>query len=157
MPSTKTLGAYLDDHLAGATAGVELARRIDSNHGDPVLAALVEDIEQDRAALQELMDRLGIQRNPLKQVAGWVSEKVAMLRFNERLTGSPELTRLLRTEALSLGIEGKLALWRALKEVASTDPKLAATDLDDLIDRARRQRETLEPYRLDAAGKAFPA
>jgi hypothetical protein len=155
MASTRTLGIYLDDHLAGATAGVELAAKLGSDHEDPALAALAEEIRQDRAALEELMERLEIQKNPLKQVVGWVSEKLTRLRFNEQLTGSADLSRLLQIEALSLGVEGKLLLWRALKEIAAMDARLAATDLDNLIDRARRQRETLEPYRLDAAAKAF--
>jgi hypothetical protein len=159
MASTKTLGVYLDDHLAGATAGVELAEKLrSSNEGTAfgtTLAVLAEDIKQDRATLEELMERLEIQKNPVKQAVGWVSEKLTRLRLNEQLTGSAALTRLLEVEALSLGIEGKLALWRALKAVCAVDARLAATDLDALIGRARQQRETLEPHRLEAAVKAF--
>ena len=159
MTSTKPQGIYLDDHLAGATAGVELAEKLrSSNQGTALgtaLAGLVQDIRQDRATLEELMERLDVHKNPVKQVVGWVSEKLTRLRLNERLTGDADLTRLLEIEALSLGIEGKLALWRALKAVAELDARLAGTDLDGLIDRARRQRETLEPYRLEAAAKAF--
>jgi hypothetical protein len=58
-------------------------------------------------------------------------------------------------EALWLGIEGKLAMWRALKEVADLDAQLAATDFGGLAERAGRQRETLEPFRLQAAAFAF--
>ena len=46
------------------------------------------------------------------------AERLSRLRLNPALTGSAELTRLLETEVLSLGIEGKLAMWLALKEVA---------------------------------------
>jgi len=42
------------------------------------------------------------------------------------LTGSDALTRLLETEALSLGIEGKLAMWLALKEAAAADARKVA-------------------------------
>jgi hypothetical protein len=159
MAATSTLGVYLDDHLAGATAGVELAEKLRSKHEGTALGAalvtLTAEIKQDRATLQELMERLQIHRNPVKQAVGWVSEKLTRLRLNEQLTGSADLTRLLEVEALSLGIEGKLALWRALREAASVDERLAAIGLDELIDRARRQRETLEPHRLEAAAKAF--
>ena len=82
-------------------------------------------------------------------------EKVSRLRLNPALTGGAELTRLLETEALSLGIEGKLAMWLALKEAAAGDPRLAATDLDRLIERARGQRRALEPHRLAAAVQSF--
>jgi hypothetical protein len=75
--------------------------------------------------------------------------------MSSRLTGSPELTRLLEMETLSLGIEGKLAMWRALKAIAGADARLAGTDFDRLIDRARQQRKRLEPHRLEAAAGAF--
>jgi hypothetical protein len=157
--SNEALGIYLNDHLAGATAGVELAEKLrQSSQGTElgsVMAALHHDIEQDRAALEQLMERLGIRRHPVKQAAGWVFEKLSRLRFNTPLTGDEQLTRLLETETLSLGIEGKLALWRSLKELAAADDRLAAADLDRLIDRAGQQRQTLEPYRLTAAAQAF--
>jgi hypothetical protein len=92
------------------------------------------------------------------------SELAAKLRDNHKgtelgdaLTGGPELTRLLETEALSLGIEGKLAMWLALKEAAAGDTRLAATDFDRLIERARGQRRALEPHRLAAAVQSFSA
>ena len=84
-------------------------------------------------------------------------EKASRLRVNTPLTGSRELTRLMEAEALSLGIEGKRLLWHSLRQAAGADPRLAAIDFDELIERARRQRELLEPFRLDAATKAFAA
>jgi hypothetical protein len=159
MSGIERLGVYLTDHLAGAAAGVELAERLHGeNEGTPfgkVLAELAEEIKRDRATLETLIGKLGIERNPVKQAVGWSLEKLSRLRLNERLTGSEDLTRLLETETLSLGIEGKLLMWRALKEVAEADERLGETDYDQLIVRAREQRETLEPYRTEAAAKAF--
>ena len=48
-------------------------------------------------------------------------------------------------------------MWLALKEVAASDHRLAATDYDRLIERARTQRRTLEPHRLAAALGSFSA
>jgi hypothetical protein len=116
------------------------------------MVGLHHDIVQDRDALEELMRHLDLERHPVKEAAGWVLEKVSRLRLNPALTGSTELTRLMETEALSLGIEGKLSMWRALREAAAGDPRLAAAaDYDRLIERARGQRRTLEPHRLAAA------
>jgi hypothetical protein len=159
MASKDLLGAYLNDHLAGSASGVELAERLQANNrGTPVgavLTALVRDIKEDRATLEELMERLGIEKSSVKQAGGWVAEKAASLRFSKQVTGSAELSRLLETETLSLGIEGKRSMWRALKEAATADARLAATDFDNLIGRARQQREALEPHRLQAAVDAF--
>jgi hypothetical protein len=62
---------------------------------------------------------------------------------------------LLQAESLSLGVEGKLCLWRALIEVAPSYPELAAVDLRKLADRALNQRRRLEVVRLAAARRAF--
>jgi hypothetical protein len=161
MPSNELLGIYLNDHLAGSAAGSELAEKLrDNNQGTElgnVMAALHRDILQDRSTLEELMTRLGVDRHPVKEAAGWLLERLSRLRLNPALTGSAELTRLLETEALSLGIEGKLAMWLALKEAAADDQLLAGTDYDRLIERARGQRRTLEPHRVAAALRSFSA
>lgn len=159
MPSKELLGTYLNDHLAGAAAGVELAEKLAAtNEATPfgtAVAAVAGEIKADRETLQGLMERLGIGRSPVKQATGWVFEKVTRLRFNRQLTGSDDLTRLLETETLSLGIEGKAAMWQALKDIGGVDAELGRADFDRLIFRARQQREALEPYRLQAAAGAF--
>jgi ParB-like chromosome segregation protein Spo0J len=153
------LGIYLNDHLGGSAAGTELSEKLrDNNQGTELgnlMAALHNDIEQDRASLEELMERLGIERQRIKQAAGWVLEKLTRLRLNPALAGNADLTRMLETEALSLGIEGKLSMWLALREAAAGDPRLAGTDYDRLIERARSQRQALEPHRRAAALQAF--
>jgi hypothetical protein len=159
MASNELLGVYLNDHLGGSAAGVEIAETLQAdNQGTAfgeVMAALLRDIEEDRATLEDLMERLGVERNPVKQALGWVAEKVSRLKLNALVSRSADLTRLLQTETLSLGIEGKQVMWQVLREARDTRPELATTDFDRLIDRARRQRETLEPYRKGAALKAF--
>jgi hypothetical protein len=159
MPSKELLGTYLNDHLAGAAAGVELAEKLaENNQGTPfgaAVAAVADEIKVDRETLQGLMERLGIGKSPAKQATGWVVEKATRLRFNRRLTGSEDLTRLLETETLSLGIEGKAAMWQVLKDIDGLDGELGRADFDRLIFRARQQREALEPYRLEAATGAF--
>ena len=161
MASNELLGVYLNDHLAGSTAGLELAEKLrDNNQGTElgkVMAALHHDIDQDRAALEEVMARLDVDRHPVKEAAGWMLERLSRLRLNPLLTGSTDLTRLLETEALSLGIEGKLRMWAALKEASVRDERLAGTDYDRLIERASSQRRTLEPHRLAAALQSFSA
>ncbi|MCA1694958.1 MAG: hypothetical protein ABR615_06855 [Pseudonocardiaceae bacterium] len=159
MTTNNPLGIYLNDHLAGAHAGVEMARQLqDEIHKEPeaeVLGRLAEEIEEDLDTLGELVDTIGSTRHPIKQAAGWVAEKAHRLGVAETRTGSPHLTRLLQTESLSLGVEGKLCLWLALIEVAPSYPQLAAVDFRRLVDRAQDQRRRLEVVRLAAARRAF--
>jgi hypothetical protein len=159
MVSSEPLGIYLNDHLAGAATGTELAKKIsEENVGTrygSFLAELATEIERDRATLAELMEALNIERSGIKQAAGWISEKLTRVKLDERLIGSADLKRLLEFETLSLGIEGKQAMWRSLRQVSDRYPELAATDFDALIKRAEGQRSRLEEHRLDAASKAL--
>jgi hypothetical protein len=58
-------------------------------------------------------------------------------------------------EALSVGIAGKLALWQSLQSVPDIDRRLSGIDLEELIERAQRQRTEVEEQRLSAARDAF--
>src|SRR5215213_4208477 len=120
MAENEPLDVYLNDHLAASAAAVDLVERIGTgNPGTPLAAhldGLGREIEADRATLQAVMDQVGVRASTPKQVAGKVLETLSRLRLNERVTGSADVTRLMEVETLSLGIEGKLALWRALAE-----------------------------------------
>lgn len=155
----KLLRIYLNDHLAGATVGGEVARRaLSSNEGtayEAFLRDLVSAIEEDKSELRSLMQTLGISADPFKTRAAWVAEKVGRLKLNGQLTGYSPLSRLIELEGLLLGVTGKLALWRALKNIADHDPRLAVSDFDKLIARAEEQRAGLEEHRLLAATEAL--
>ena len=73
------LGIYLNDHLAGATAGTELAHRMARSHGDGedsgTFRRLASEIAQDRAALLDIMTALGIKVRHYKVGAAWIGEK----------------------------------------------------------------------------------
>ncbi len=153
------LAIYLNDHLAGATAGRELARRAASSNADSdygaFLAGLATQIDEDRESLLELMRSLDVGADRVKVVGGWAAEKVGRLKLNGRLLGYSPLSRLLELEGLTLGVRGKLALWRALEEIAPAEPHLAQADLPVLSERAAAQLEGLEAQRLRAALEAF--
>ena len=161
MLDRKLLGIYLNDHLAGATIGVELSRRArGSNQGNPygdVLERIVREIEEDRETLQGLMNRLDVKRDQPKVAFAWVAEKLGRLKPNGRLLGYSPLSRLVELEALSLGIAGKVSLWEALKEVAPEDARLDPDELGRLADRAERQRKEVWQLRQRAAREAFAA
>ena len=156
---TDLLGIYLNDHLAGAIGGLELARRAAganrSNDYGSFLSELAGEIEADLHALEDVMDKLEIGRDHLKVLAAWTTEKVGRLKLNGRLLGYSPLSRVLELEVLCLGVEGKLALWRALQKLAEDDSRLGGIDLADLVGRARSQRRRLETRRLKAARAAF--
>jgi hypothetical protein len=153
------LATYLNDHLAGATAGSAIAQRTaGSNRGSeygPPLAELAREIKEDRQKLIEIMKRLDVGRDRLKVGAAWTGEKLGRLKPNGRLLSYSPLSRLVELEILSLGIQGKLGMWLALDATVATDGRLAGVDLEELIRRARSQRRRAETLRLKAAAEAF--
>ncbi|MGI5466866.1 hypothetical protein [Streptomyces sp. CA-132043] len=153
------LGVYLNDHLAGATFGTELARRLARSSvaaaPEETLKALATEITADRAALLRIMKDLGIRARGYKAGAGWAAEKAGRLKSNRRLLSRSPLSPLLELEVLRLGVAGKAAGWRTLRELAETDARLDAARLDDLLERADRQAETLEQLRVQQAATSF--
>lgn len=150
---------YLNDHLMASTAGLALARRLARENagtrlGD-VLEGIAGEIAEDRAALLELMRDLHVRPSVLKQIVGAAAERVALLKLNGHLLRYSALSRMLELETLSVGIAGKLELWEALLQAAAVDPRVNAARLRQLADRARGQRERLEPWRLAAARQAL--
>src|SRR3954469_6290285 len=153
------LKIYLHDHLAGSTFGSELARRAAAqNEGSPYgdfLAGLAKEIAEDRATLRSIMRRLGARDDELKNGLAWTAEKLGRLKLNGRVTGYAPLSRVIELEGLMGGVQGKLAMWRALHEVAPDYEELDATELNGLIRRAERQLAGLGEHQLSAARDAF--
>ncbi|QXJ21859.1 hypothetical protein AGRA3207_002762 [Actinomadura graeca] len=151
------LGIYLNDHLAGAAAGVELARRVAATHDDPGgrLRGLADDIAADRGALLSITMSLGIPVRRYKSMAMWAMEKAGRLKFNGRLRSRSPLSDLLELEAMRVAVEGKAACWRTLLTLADDEPDLDAAELRVLEGRAQAQILLLEELRVEAAGKAF--
>jgi len=157
--SSDQLTIYLNDHLAGSTFGLELARRTWSanrgNEFEAVLEELTAEIEEDRRELDRMFDRLTVLRDRAKLTVGWFAEKVGRLKPNGRLVGYSPLSRLLEVEGLSGGVRAKLNLWHALREIAPDDPRLNADELDRLIGRAESQLQRLASTQARAADLAL--
>ena len=151
------LGIYLNDHLAGATGGLQLVRRVAGSHRGPAagsaLQRLAGEVAQDRAALEDIMGALGIPVRGYKVYAAWIGEKAARLKLNGHLLARSPLSGLEELEMLRLGVEGKAAGWRTLRVLAEVDKRLDSAWLDELISRARRQADLLEELRVRAAGQ----
>ena len=157
--TNKAMDVYLNDHLAGATLGSDLAERIQSQNEGTTLGKLMEtiapQIAEDRQTLIELMQRMDSSRNPVKQATAWVTEKASRAKFSGLTSGEPELGTFMALETLTLGVQGKRCLWLALKEVADEHPPIASLNLDELIDRAQAQHEALERERIAICKRAI--
>jgi hypothetical protein len=144
----RMLGIYLNDHLAGATAGVELTRRMAQEHRDTPYADdlenLAKEITQDRLALVRILRDLDVPVQRYKLCGAWVSEKAARMKPNGRLLRRSGLSVVVELEALRLGVQGKALLWRALLATAAHDLRLDAGRLQELLERVDQQIRTLD-------------
>jgi hypothetical protein len=154
--TNRLLAVYLNDHLAGSTGAIEIARRAASEHQGTELGAflsrLAGEIEQDRQALRRVMAAAGVRPQHAKLALAWLGEKAGRLKLNGRLLRSSPLSPFIQLEALEVGIYGKQLLWQALRE--HRPPGSAVVELDELIARAERQRGDVERHRL-VAGSAL--
>lgn len=154
-PAHDMLRIYLNDHLAGAAAGAQLADRVArANETKPAgreLSLIARQIHEDHQALLDIMRALGVRP---RRTFGWLGQAAEMagrLKPNGRLVRRSPLAGLVEIEALRLGVLGKLQGWRVLALVAEHDRRLDAESLAALANKAERQAEILEAARLSAA------
>jgi hypothetical protein len=149
------LAIYLHDHLAGAAVAIELLE-VMRKRKDPLGSFanhLLNEVEVDRTTLKELANKVGSGENVIKDAAGWLSEKTIRLKFGHTMADSFGTFQAI--EFLSLGILGKLALWRALETLSLSDSRLSGDSFAELILRAKTQFSQVEDRRLEIASTAF--
>lgn len=145
------LAVYLQDHLAGARFAIQLLKDLSSQAADPDVArfsaALLVEVEADRATLHDLVERIGGETNTVKETAAWVAQKAS--RF--KLILNEPIGTFEAIEMLSLGVQGKIALWNALRAIRESETRLGGLNLDELASRASKQFAQLEALRLQLA------
>jgi hypothetical protein len=157
MTST-ALTRYLNDHLAGSVAALELLDHLlehEPGSGRDELARIRSEVEEDQQTLRRILHGLGGQESSIRKAAAWITEKLGQVKLRLDDRGSGDLRVLEALEALGLGIQGKLLLWRALETGAGTVPALVGMDLQHLQQRAERQFQQIEELRLRAARVAL--
>lgn len=153
------IATYLNDHLAGSVVALELLESLEAAHAgtdvERVASELRIDVAADRGELEALMGRLQVGESRTRKASAWLGEKMTELKLRLDDPAGGALRLLEALEAVSLGIEGKLGLWRALAAAAGGAPSLQGFDYERLAQRAMEQRSRVEAARLDAAKRAL--
>ena len=159
--SAEVLVTYLNDHLAGSVAALELVDRLTrlcrGTEREKIFRRLRDEIEEDQEVLRQLLQAIGGKESKVRKAAAWLTEKIGEAKLELDATGGGELRLLEALEALGLGIQGKLGLWRALEAASPGNPELGRLDLSRLERRARDQFERVETLRLQVARSAIGA
>ena len=150
------LEIYLQDHYAGSTGGLEMAKRTAKANGGTEfggpLTRLAGEIREDRDALKRIMARLDVSPAPVKGGLAWAAEKAGRLKPNGQLRGYSPLGRLVEIEALITGVSGKLSLWRALSRSRPASRGSTPRSSRTSPRRAEDQLSRLHELRDRAAG-----
>ena len=157
--NVELLGVYVNDHLAAATGGIELVRRMLGVHRgsrwEPPLAQLLAELRDERSALLRVTGAVGIPVRQYKQLGVWLAEKVSRAKLNGRLLSRSPLSDLVEFEFLASAVRGKRSGFETLRIVAEVDQRLDRAELDRLIDQAHRQYEWLTEARREVAAEVF--
>lgn len=141
------LSAYLQTHLAGSRAGVDLFGRSAGGQMDKdvgaALHAMREEVVSERDALQAIMASLDVDENLVRSTAARLAERIARLKPNGTLLHRAPLTDLVELEALRIAVSGKQAGWEALLAIADLVPELDAAQLTELVEQGQSQLERL--------------
>lgn len=153
----KDLDSYLNDHLAGSVAALELIAHCAQLYKGKRLGAFFTKLETqigaDQDVLRDLITHLGIEESKLRQAGAWAGEKLS--RALLALAGNEPhgLGLLLTLEGLIMGIIGKSLLWRALS--AANLPKLEMFDFHNLVGRAADQMRRAQAEHVRSARRAL--
>jgi hypothetical protein len=158
MPAD-ALKRYLQDHLAGSVAALQLMETLaDHDRGLPLeqkLRGLHYDVSEEQERLKAILARLEGGESPLKRAAAWLTEKLHRGRLALVERTDPGLARLEGLESLALGLQGKLALYRALEDAAAHEPRLGGYPFAALQARTLLQHAMVEQERMIAVRTAF--
>jgi hypothetical protein len=153
------LGTYLNDHLAGSVAAIELLGHLrelsKGTERERLFSSLQSEVAEDQKVLKQLLREVGGKESGMRKAAAWLTEKVGEAKLKLDDPGGGELRLLEALETLELGILGKGALWRALGVATDQVPQIRRLDLGKLERRAQEQHDRVEKERLKVARTAF--
>jgi hypothetical protein len=154
---TKFLRIYLEDHVAGATAGSQRAARLADAEADSTdaaaLAGFAAAVATDLETLLGMMEMMGVEPSRFKAGLASVAEKLGALKPNGRLSDRSPLSTILELEAMQMAVRGKRSLWETLQVAI---PPATQIDLDDLIARADNQLDVLSGLHASRVASTFP-
>ncbi|MEO5821561.1 MAG: hypothetical protein ABIT71_13760 [Vicinamibacteraceae bacterium] len=150
------LVAYLREHLTGSDAAIQVVERLRLAHAGTqegrLFASLFDEFREEREIVRVLLAQAGASPLSIKRLAGQAGGAVMTLAAGgER--GDLSLFRTL--EGLSVGVQGKRCLWRALQSLLGDQPIPSARSLAGLETMAVRQWDAIEERRRALVAATF--
>jgi hypothetical protein len=155
-PGRERLHLYLNDHLAGSVAAMEMIDNLIEQHPEDrfgkFFRELRNEIQSDQETLRDLIQKIEAEESTIRKAGAWLAEKFGRAKFGDT-EDSVEL--LQAVEGLALGIAGKKLLWRSLLTVEQNFPALQGMDFGELQRGAEDQLKRVETLRMELTREAF--
>ena len=152
----ENLANYLNDHLAGSVAALELLDYLIKNTKDtvhePFFMALRKEVALDQDVLRMILKQIGASESMTRKAGAWLMEKVARAKLRVDGPAGSVMGRMEVLEALLLGITGKRALWQVLELFFAPSEGF---NFVSLARRAEQQIAAVESKRIEAAREAI--
>ena len=113
-----------------------------------MLEELLEEVNEDKVTLEGFAASIGIKASALKNSAAWLGAQIVDMKARAGKTPFGVFEGL---EFISLGIQGKLHLWKALQRSTRLASAESRPDFPLLIQRGQAQHERVEVLRLALA------
>lgn len=153
------LGHYIQIHLAGAAAGIDLFRISGRRLTDPgsrdVVQAIAVELVDERLRLVKMAESVGAHDPRLLSLATRAGAQATRLGPNGNWLRQNAATDLSVLEAMRDAVAGKIAGWEALLTVVVEQPSLNREELDSLLAQAQRQHDELCAAHSSAARRAL--
>jgi hypothetical protein len=154
-----SLAAYLHEHLAGSDVAIQVLDRLRLVHAGTqegrLFASLFDEFREERDVIRGLLDQIDESSLSGRRLAGGAAGGAALPFSPGAERGDLALFRTL--EGLSIGVQGKRCMWRALQALLGDQPIPSTRSLAGLEAMAVRQWEAIEDRRRGLVLATFPA
>jgi hypothetical protein len=133
----------------------DLAERVEGTPLARTLRSVATQAREDQQLVRDVLVRLATGERRAGQAAAWMTEKVREGHLALMARQHPALAVLEGLESLALGLQGKLAMFRLLTDLAPADPRLADLPFAARAERTVDEHAAIEAERLAAAREAF--
>lgn len=149
------LAAYLRQHLAASDVSIRVVERLRLTHAGSregrLFASLFDDFREERDVIRALLNGLGVSwRSPVRAAGAALGDAASV-----GIAGDSDKSLFRILETLSVGVQGKRCLWRALMVLVPDDAVPGRRTLAGLEAMAVRQWEDIEQRRQALAVEAF--
>lgn len=153
------IGHYMQVHLAGAAAGIDLFGLSRRRISDPEVAREIHRIRgelvDERARLVRMAEECGTGDSLVLTTLTRVGAQVPLLGPRGNWLRRTPVTDLALLETMRDAVAGKIAGWQALLEVVDEHPALDRGELEWLLRQGEEQHDTLTRAHRTVASRAL--